>query len=88
MKFVDAYELGIRDIKKHKMRFCFNILSIVIILLVISILMSFALTLNAIIQEDMRHHLIENENSITVFLGMRMKRNLLIYLEIMESLDI
>ncbi len=69
MKFVDAFELGIRDIKKHKMRFCFNILSIVIILLVISILMSFALTLNAIIQEDMRHHLIENENSITVFLN-------------------
>ncbi len=69
MKFIDAFELGIRDIKKHKMRFCFNILSTAIILLVISVLMSFVLTLNAIIQEDMKRHLIENENSITVFLN-------------------
>lgn len=69
MKFIDAFSLGIRDIKKHKMRFCFNILSTAIILLVISVLMSFVLTLNAIIQEDMKRHLIENEKSITVFLN-------------------
>ncbi len=69
MKFVDAFELGIRDIKKHKMRFCLNIMSIAIILLVIAGLMSFVLTLNATVKEDMKQHLIKNGNSITVFLN-------------------
>ena len=69
MKFIDAFGLGIRDIKKHKMRFCLNTMSIAIILLLISVLMSFVLTLNAIVQEDMKVHLIENENAITVFLN-------------------
>lgn len=44
-------------------------MSTAIILLAISVLMSFFLTLNAIIQEDMKRHLIENENSITVLLN-------------------
>lgn len=69
MKFSDVFELGIRDIKKHKMRFCLNVISIAIILLLIFVLISFIFSIDATVKEDMKKHLTANGNAITVSLS-------------------
>ena len=69
MKFKDAFGLGIRDIKKHKLRFCLNFMSVALVMIFIFALMSFVLTADATVKKDMRQHLTENDYAITISLN-------------------
>ena len=66
MRFFDVWKLGIADLKKHKLRFVLNTLSIALIMMIIFALMSFCLSLDKTVDNDMEEHLLAKDGKVTV----------------------